>query len=391
MHDPLDLTFGVEIECVVVFDPARYESGIPVCEGVLWAPDLSEELSHQNKLQIICRSHIVEIFKREGFGTYDVTALERGGGDEKWTVESDASIKVKDGLRDDRFMECDVEIRSPALRFCPRALRRVQRAVRLLTSEFDVFVNESCGFHVHVGNRRRGFPLQTVKNLCMLTAGFEAQLDSLHAPDRVGNEYAKSPSAVFQGLNPWDAVGMIQGCKTVADLVLLFSKSEHYPDKDFAYNLLPLISGLHKTIEFRQHKGTLDWAEMVNWIQVAGGLVNAMHETSADGMAKLIRTYAFDRRFTVLRLLQRLRLDQLVPFYRGQLHVHARPQPVWVLDRRDGSKGAGPRRRVGVERWEEMEARHRIERLREIARLEELDKRHALERTRMIECQDEEV
>ena len=391
MHNPLNLTFGIEIECVVVFDPAKYEPGVPVCEGVLWDPERSKDLSHQDKLQIICRNHIAELFKQKGFATYDLTSTT-GGDNEKWTVASDASVAVKDGLRDDGFMECDVEIRSPALRFCQRALHRVQRVVRLLTTEFDVFVNESCGFHVHVGNRKSGFPLQTLKNLCMLTAVFEYQLNSLHPPDRIGNPYAKLPSAVFQGLNPWDSVALIQSCKTTTDLVLLYAKSERYPDKCFAYNFLPLIEGFHKTIEFRQHKGTLDWVEMINWVQVAGGMVDAVHESSADGMAKLIRSYAFDARCTVLGLFQRLRLDQLVPFYRGVLHVHARTEPIWVLERMDGGKEAGPRRRwAGLERWDDLERRHRIERLREIGRLEELDKRHELERTRELERQDEEV
>ena len=388
MHNPLNLTFGVEIECIVLFDPTKYEEAIPYAEGTLWDKNISAHLHRESKLRIICRSFMVNILRTAGFRTYNVTS---SGGDQKWTVANDASIQIVDGPRTDGLLECDVEIKSPALRFCPKALRRIKRVVKLLTTEFDVFVNGSCGFHVHIGNWKSGFPLQTLKHVCMLTAMFEHQLNSLHPAHRIGNEHAKAPSAVFRGQNPWDTVATIQGCRARARLVRLYAGSERRPDRCFAYNLLPLVSGPHKTIEFRQHKGTLDWSEMANWVQLAGGVVKAMHEISADGLAQLISTCAFDRKFTVFDLFLRLKLEALIPFYRGERHVHLRPEPLWVPGKIEGNAGAGPRRRPGYERWDELEKRHRVERLQELKRLEELDRRHELERERELERQLEEA
>lgn len=386
MPDSLNLTFGIELECIISFDPTVYELGLPHAEGQLWEERLSSSLHQESKLRIIFRNHIVNLLNEMGISAYDMASR---GGDQKWTVSNDTSINIRDGLRaEDGFLECDVEIKSPAMRFCPMALRRVQQMVKLLIREFNVDVDNSCGFHVHIGNQNSGFPTQTLKHFCMLTAMFEHQLNAFHPAHRIGNFHVKGPSAVFKGQNPWEAVRVIQRCEVREELVLLYADNERFPDRCFAYNLCPMVFGPHKTIEFRQHKGTLDAPEMMNWIQVAGGMIDAMHNISAVNLAQLIDTGAFDLKFTVLDLLLRLKLEALVPFYRGRLHAHPRPEPVWVRGRIREVVEVVPRR---LRLWDELERRHRIERLEERKRCEELDKRQELERRRELQRQDEEV
>lgn len=46
-------------------------------------------------------------------------------------------------------------------------------------------VNSSCGFHVHIGNGSKGFPLQTVKNIISLYVAHEMAIDSMHSTDRI--------------------------------------------------------------------------------------------------------------------------------------------------------------------------------------------------------------
>lgn len=389
MHDSLNLTFGVELECIVAFDPAKYEPALADADGILWEKQVSSTLHQEDKLRIISRTHIVRFLRDNGFNTYDVTSH---GGDQKWTVTNDASIDIEDGPRaEDGFLECDVEIKSPAMRFCPKALHRVQKAVRLLTRNFDTFLTDSCSLHVHIGNRKEGFPLQTLKHLSMLTAIFEHQLNSFHPAHRIGNLQAKGPSAVFKGQNPWDTVQAIQHCGSKEELVLLYVNKEGFIDRCFAHNLCPMVSGPHKTIEFRQHEGSLDEPEIMNWIQVAGGMVDAMHEISAFSLGRLISTCAFDPRFTVSDLLLRLRMETLIPYYSGRLHAHRRPEPIWVCGSMGENAEAVPRMRHGPERWDEMEGRHRLERFQELGRLQELDQRHELERRRELERPDEEI
>ncbi|KAI7504949.1 hypothetical protein KC347_g8171 [Hortaea werneckii] len=59
-------------------------------------------------------------------------------------------------------------------------------AFKGIPGRFYPFVNGSCGLHVHVGNQKDGFPLQTVKNLLTVFALCEHQIDMLHSIQRIG-------------------------------------------------------------------------------------------------------------------------------------------------------------------------------------------------------------
>lgn len=332
MQTRLDLTFGIELECVMSFDPANYRGALRWGGGPLWKKEISAHLHEESKMRFLLRNHITRLLTDNGFPAYNVVSE---GGNQKWTVTNDTSIEIQDGPRGvGGFLECDIEIKSPAMRFCPKALRRVEKVIDLIKRNFDTSINESCGFHVHIGNRKKAFPLQTLKHLCMLTAMFEHQLNSLHPAHRVGNLHAKGPSAVFRGQNPWDTLMKIQGCKTKVELVLLYANNEGRLDRCFAYNLGPVVTSPNKTIEFRQHESTLDLEKIVNWVKVAARMVVAMHETSTEDLAKLISSCAFDPRYPVTDLLSWLKLNHLIRFYCFDLHQHQRPEPLWIRDTR---------------------------------------------------------
>ena len=399
MHNPLNLTFGVEIECIVSFDPKTYEDILSQAEGILWQKEEqpATKYSRDSGLRTLLRRHVTEVLSKEGFPAYAVTSTE---GDQKWTVTNDTSIITNDHPGEKGFLECDVEIKSPAMRLRPKALRRVNDVLCLLTSQFNMYVNASCGLHVHIGNQRAGFPLQTLKNLSMLTAMFEHQLDSFHPSDRLGSLHAKGPSKAFKGQNPWDTVQVIQNCVTKKQLLLLYANEEGL-DRNFAYNISSMAAGLRKTIEFRQHEGTLDAMKIINWVQVAGGLVNAMHEINGFELGRLISDNAFDPRYTAIDLLRRLKMENLVSYYEGRLHTHPRPEPVWVAGSARGKSEAVPRVHSsddwwGMEnqytfdsRWEKMEGRHKLERIRELKKLEELEFIRELERRWELERKGE--
>ncbi|KAI7353981.1 hypothetical protein KC320_g3741 [Hortaea werneckii] len=59
-------------------------------------------------------------------------------------------------------------------------------AFKGIPGRFYPFVNGSCGLHVHVGNQKDGFPLQTVKSLLTVFALCERQIDMLHSIQRIG-------------------------------------------------------------------------------------------------------------------------------------------------------------------------------------------------------------
>ena len=277
-------------------------------------------------MRLLFREHIARLLTGEGFPAYNVASERRT---QEWMVTNDPSIVIQDGPSvKGGFLECDIEIKSPAMRFCRQALHRIRKVVELINRSFDTSLNDSCGFHVHIGNRKKSFPLQTLKHLCMLTAMFEHQLNSLHPAHRFGNLHAKGPSAVFRGQNPWATLMMIQECKTKGELVLLYADNEGRVDRCFAYNLGPVVTSPNKTIEFRQHEGTLDLAKIVKWIKVAARMVVAMHETSTEDLAKLIGTCAFDPRYAIIDLLSWLGMENLIPYFSFNLHEHRRPEPL---------------------------------------------------------------
>lgn len=399
MHNPLNLTFGVEIECIVSFDPKIYKDGLSQADGILWEKEKqpATKYSRDSGLRTLLRHHITKVLSKEGFPAYAVTST---GGDQKWTVTNDTSIITNDHPGEKGFLECDVEIKSPAMRLRPKALRWVDDVLCLLTSQFNMYVNASCGLHVHIGNQRAGFPLQTLKTLSMLTAMFEHQLNSFHPSDRLSSLHAKGPSKAFKGQNPWDTVQAIQNCATRKQLLLLYANEEGL-DRNFAYNIPSMAAGLRKTIEFRQHEGTLDTMKIINWVQVAGGLVNAMHEISGFELARLISDNAFVPRYTAIDLLYRLKMENLVPYYEGRLHTHPRPEPIWVAGRAGGKSEAVPRVHSSDDwwementhtfetRWEKMEGRHKLERIRELKKLEDLEFIREIERRRELERKSE--
>lgn len=53
-------------------------------------------------------------------------------------------------------------------------------------NRFSLLVNESCGMHVHIGNRNKGFPLRTVKNVLSTYIANERAIDSINAKHRIG-------------------------------------------------------------------------------------------------------------------------------------------------------------------------------------------------------------
>ncbi|MCJ1457264.1 hypothetical protein MMC28_007631 [Mycoblastus sanguinarius] len=336
MDDPLRLTFGIELECIVRYDPSIYESGLAHGDGILW---LKGAYLAENRLAILARHHMVNVIRSEGHPTYEL----RESGLHKWTVATESSIEIDTDRPFDGYNYCDVEIKSPAYDYSVESLVAVQEVIHLLTREFDVILNETCGLHVHVGNQRKGFPLQTLKNFSILTTIFEPQLNSLHPPERVagpdpksiaGNEYTKCPTSAYKGTGPWDTALLIQECKTKQELVL---RHQQYPgggyDRFFAYNLGHQVFDNRKlnTIEFRQHRATLDTREIATWVRLTCGLVNYAHNADFEDITRLIDDCALDSNFFVAHLLSMLRLNDIAKYYdvRG-CWLHERPDWAWV-------------------------------------------------------------
>lgn len=305
---PFTLTFGVELEFIVRYDPADYQDELVAAEGITWPKGSS--LSAYRKYGILVSLRMIRILNENEFPTNEYEPPESSQTDfSKWTVGTDMTISPVDISG-----KYAVEVKTPVLVWSRAALESIETLVKLLVSKFKLYTNWSCGLHVHVGNENRGFTVGTLKDFCSLIIVFENQLNSLHPVDRLRNGNAKSMSSVFKPIAPVrERLSIIDRLKTVEDVVCQFQRSG---DRMMAFNFFNLLGGIKpiRTIEFRQHRGTLDPESITHWVMVACNLVEMSHSNKA-GTRDLIKKHTCDTEYAVTDLFRDLKLYQLAKFY----------------------------------------------------------------------------
>ncbi|SLM34269.1 Putative amidoligase enzyme [Lasallia pustulata] len=330
MDGPFDLTFGVELEFIVVYIREDY---LGLCDKAFGPHHHSEE-----EFEIMLLQHIVDVLRASSFAVND----PHHDYILKWTVTTNKSVEVeveKDKLSPDLQVinRYAVELKSPAYRHTREALLEVQRAVDVIKKEFSVFVNETCGFHVHVGNRDRGFTLETMKNLSLLVTIFERQFNQLHPRHRISNSWCQTPAFQFPGRNLWEIFKAIEAMPDIRNLIGLMCGGSEFPggSKYRAYNLCNLTDENIKTIEFRQHQGTMDECAILYWTSLTCRLVIASHQAGPVGFIELVKEHGNKPNFTVLDLLHHLKLDDLLryylyPYYSTRSTSHRKRKGLWV-------------------------------------------------------------
>ncbi|MCJ1469696.1 hypothetical protein MMC07_008332 [Pseudocyphellaria aurata] len=299
--DPFRLTFGVELEFLVRFDredPANF-----------WPEE-----------------HIIRILNANGFSAHDycyTNILE-------WTVTTDGSVSDKSKNSH------GIELKSLALDYSPSALKQVTDVVKFLVSKLDLFVNETCGLHVHVGNESRGFTVRTLKTFASLITAFEPQLNSLHPFDRHENGFARPLSRAFRKGAPLrEKMLIIDELETVDDLICRFHpiydaeyvfeasrRLDWSKDRYMAFNFFNLQGDEpFNTIEFRQHQGTLDPDQIANWVRLTCTLVH-MSYADENSVRDLIEQHLDNPSRTVMDLLVDLKLPGLASFYAPLVSRH---------------------------------------------------------------------
>lgn len=212
----------------------------------------------------------------------DVNNVTGIAGGDKCVVYSDASIKAP---KDSAYSFASIEVKSPAFYYHSDALTAVSKMCQLLNDNYVIDVNESCGFHVHIGNAHQGFPFHTIRSLAAFFWVFEPQLDSLHPAHRVGTYWAGSLRHISpyvltyermtpsHKVTPHEGVVEIMKCRNLKELHDMFTVH-----RSSAYNFTGLDEkGISRnTLEFRQHEGTIDPVKVVNWIEVCHGIVSHM-------------------------------------------------------------------------------------------------------------------
>lgn len=332
MESPL--TFGVEFEFIIRYRPETYR---PHMSGLGIAPLIKACFQEQHKLDVMVRCHVIGILGKCGFLVNPYSFLgEFQKGYDKWGVVPDDSISARSEKSDPRWAGWNftgVELRTPAYQLCSKAFIEIGKVLHILNRCFDIFVNPSCGLHVHVGHGRAGFPVDTVKNFCSLVTGFERQLNSLHPLDRIQNLFAKPPGRILPSSSPIENLNEIDALGTIPDLVRYFHIIDDVHDSYTAYNLANLYYTDKRTIEFRQHAGTIEPMAVIRWVEVVTGLVSLSHNTPYPAFEDLLQKHVNDPRFSVVKLLHTLNLHDVAEYYR-QRGTFNHPPQTW--DRENG-------------------------------------------------------
>lgn len=199
MAEPQRITFGVELEILVAY---------------LFEND-PQPAGHMDKRQVVRISGDAEMPERSSpspgdrvkstlrnfLRSQDVLVSDDGeqevGPPSKYSIGNDSSV------REDSFQQYNwagVELRSPALLAEANSFDHVKRVVSLLRTHFCVRVNQSCGFHVHVGMGANPLPPRAIRRLSQFLWCAEGMLSQLHPPDRVLSKHCRS-------IRQWSYIG----------------------------------------------------------------------------------------------------------------------------------------------------------------------------------------
>jgi hypothetical protein len=133
-------------------------------------------------------------------------------------------------------------------------------------TDFGCTVNQSAGFHVHVGASGQG--LGFFKKLVRLYQTYEPVIDGMMPVSRraSANTYCRS----LAGASP----AAISAATSVSDLGrVIMRASRAQADRYHKVNITAYSR--HSTVEFRQHSGTVDATKAENWVRLCLKMVAA--------------------------------------------------------------------------------------------------------------------
>jgi hypothetical protein len=169
---------------------------------------------------------------------------------EHWKIVSDASLSGNSTF----------ELVSPVLKG-EQGMEELEKVCRVL-GECGARVNRSCGTHIHFD--AHGMGLRTWKNIFINYARLENVIDGFMPESRKGdsNTYCKG----FKNFTNFEQ--KIEQATTLSNI----ANSVFYGNRYFKINAQSYAR--HKTIEFRQHGGTVEYKKISNWIHFLDSLVS---------------------------------------------------------------------------------------------------------------------
>lgn len=227
-----------------------------------------------------------------------------------WKIVSDSSVAAR-GKQEGYGME----LVSPPLNIKDFKKQLPKFCVAL--KEIGCFINNTCGFHVHHDISfipKKYFGVFAIRLLDSFME-FEKVFDTLVSPSRIKNGYCRSLVEYDKFTKSPEEVGF---CKKREKLV-----PEHYCrrlfdnywdaniyDCSIRYSKLNIIESLlrHKTIEFRQHQGTLEFNKIYNWILLTELFLRRCLESNIE---KRVREHSLKEFFEWLQLRKKRNKNEM--------------------------------------------------------------------------------
>lgn len=180
-----------------------------------------------------------------------------------WKIISDGSLRA-DGVT--------FELVSPILQGAD-GLEQLEKVCQAL-KEYGARINKTCGLHIHFD--AEAFNLQTWKNLLINYAKLEDTIDKFMPPSRRGNSNTYCQSLKQNISEIKEATNLLQITRAMG------TRYKKINTESYAR---------HRTIEFRQHSGTIEFLKIKNWILFLHNLVEAskikiLTNTSLESLAE---------------------------------------------------------------------------------------------------------
>ena len=323
--DPINLTFGVEIETFVKY--------------------LRDEFPDDETLNLFLRWVVKQVapagFEFDGLGELDPDddsldhTLEPPS-PRSWIVTDDRSVNDpivgSMGFHPEGpYNFAAREFVSRVLKFDSLGLQEVRSVVQKLSTAVHLTVSNACGFHVHVGNELKKFSFRHVQKFVLLVLTFEHLINSVLPVDRLVSKYVPPLSKSNKNFKRMSLAQRLEAVRLCGPPVgtLAALAGERGRERFAAINLHALI--LHGTIEFRLWPGTSDPAEMIAYVELSMALIQHAHDITDTKLDDLIK-HAWTPNFTLSHLLQLMGKEQLAEFFSLRIRSEAVRgfEPPWL-------------------------------------------------------------
>ena len=299
----MNLTFGVEIECVVAYPADIF------CFG-----RSRKDAKMKREIEEFLMANNIPTNELRGDDpiTYDM-----------WTVNEDATIKKPNDTETEGYD--DIEIQSRILAYEDASFDEVRKVLCLANDNLKLLVNTeyTCGLHVHIGNQDQGFPLTVLKRYALLVTAFEHLLIQLVPAHRFDTSkgfkcYCIPPSrlSTFQGLSLPERLDKLRACEV--EWQLSETMSPIWTGKNAAFNLGSHGDKTKRTIEHRMFAGTTNAEEIIAYVELCAGLVEFAWNSSDDSLESIL-ILASDDAFGLEQLLLAINRHHLMGIPDGKL------------------------------------------------------------------------